>query len=105
MLCFAASSADGSPMMEMSMPPYTMTSHYCRCVSPSAFIISKPHAAAPEEMAKLVDAGSLRPIVRPEFALEDIRLTHALSESGYSVGKIALYVGRPRLGLLAESIV
>ncbi len=60
-----------------------------------AFVFIKPDAAALEEMAKLVDAGELRPVVGAEFALEDIRRAHALSESGHSVGKIALYVGRP----------
>lgn len=37
----------------------------------------------------------LRPVVGAEFVLEDIRRAHALSESGYAVGKIALYVGQP----------
>ncbi len=60
-----------------------------------AFVFIKPDAAALEEMAKLVDAGKLRPIVGAEFALQDIRRAHAMSESGHSVGKIALYVGRP----------
>jgi NADPH:quinone reductase-like Zn-dependent oxidoreductase len=46
-------------------------------------------------MTKLVDAGMLRPIGDAEFALEDMRLAHALSESGHSLGKIALYVGWP----------
>ncbi len=44
---------------------------------------------------KLVDVGKLRPVVGAEFALKDIRRAHALSESGHSVGKIALYVGLP----------
>lgn len=61
----------------------------------AAFVFIKPDAAALEEMAKLVDAGGLRPIVGAEFALEDIRRAHALSESGHAVGKIAVYVGRP----------
>ena len=60
-----------------------------------AFVFIKPDAAALEEMARLVDAGKLRPVVGAEFALEDIRRAHAMSESGHSVGKIALYVGRP----------
>ncbi|CAN5604606.1 NADP-dependent oxidoreductase [soil metagenome] len=61
----------------------------------SAFVFIKPDAPALEEMARLVDAGKLRPIVGAEFALADIRRAHALSEAGHSVGKIALYVGRP----------
>lgn len=61
----------------------------------SAFVFIKPDAIALQEMAALVDAGKLRPIVGAEFALEDIKRAHALSERGHSVGKIALYVGRP----------
>jgi NADPH:quinone reductase-like Zn-dependent oxidoreductase len=60
-----------------------------------AFVFIKPDALALEEMAKLVVSGKLRPIVGAEFALEDIAYAHALSESGHSIGKIALYVGRP----------
>ena len=61
----------------------------------SAFVFIKPDAVALEEMAKLVDAGKLRPVVGAEFALEDIRRAHGLSESGHAIGKIALYVGPP----------
>lgn len=60
-----------------------------------AFVFIKPDAHALEEMATLVDAGKLRPIIGAEFALDDIQRAHGLSESGHSVGKIALYVGRP----------
>jgi NADPH:quinone reductase-like Zn-dependent oxidoreductase len=60
-----------------------------------AFVFIKPDALALEEMATLVDGGRLRPIIGAEFALEDIKRAHALSESGHSIGKIAVYVGRP----------
>jgi NADPH:quinone reductase-like Zn-dependent oxidoreductase len=60
-----------------------------------AFVFIKPDASALEEMAGLVDSGKLRPIVGAEFALDDIQRAHALSERGHSVGKIALYVGKP----------
>jgi NADPH:quinone reductase-like Zn-dependent oxidoreductase len=61
----------------------------------SAFVFIKPNAAALDEIAQLVDSGKLRPLIGAEFALEDIKRAHTLSESGHSKGKIALYVGRP----------
>lgn len=61
----------------------------------SAYLFIKPDAAVLEQIAALVDGGKVRPIVGAEFALEDIRAAHALSESGRSRGKIALYAGHP----------
>jgi NADPH:quinone reductase-like Zn-dependent oxidoreductase len=60
-----------------------------------AFVFIGPNAPVLEQLAALVDAGSLRPIVGAEFALRDIAQAHALSESGRTVGKIVLYVGQP----------
>lgn len=60
-----------------------------------AFLFIQPNAPVLERLAALVDAGTLRPIVCAEFALENIRQAHALSESGRATGKIALHVGRP----------
>lgn len=61
----------------------------------SAFVFIGPDAAVLAQLAALVDAGSLRPIVGAEFALADIAAAHALSQSGRAVGKIVLYVGKP----------
>jgi NADPH:quinone reductase-like Zn-dependent oxidoreductase len=61
----------------------------------SAFVIIKPNSAVLREIAALVDAGKLRPLIGAEFSLEDIKWAHALSESGRARGKIALHVGRP----------
>ena len=61
----------------------------------SAFMFIKPNAPALEQIAQLVDSGKLRPLIGAEFALEDIKRAHALSESGRAKGKIALYVDRP----------
>jgi NADPH:quinone reductase-like Zn-dependent oxidoreductase len=61
----------------------------------SAFVFIKPNAPVLEEIAQLVDSGKLRPIIGTEFALEDIKHAHRLSESGHAKGKIAVYVGRP----------
>ena len=61
----------------------------------SAFVFIGPDAKVLTELATLVDAGRIRPIVSTEFALEDIVKAHLLSESGRSVGKIVLQVGKP----------
>lgn len=61
----------------------------------SAFVFIGPDAAVLKELAGLVDAGKIRPIIAAEFALEDIAKAHALSESGRAVGKIVLHVGKP----------
>ena len=60
-----------------------------------AFVFIGPNAPVLDQLAALVDAGRLRPIVGAEFALRDIARAHALSESGRAVGKIVLYAGLP----------
>lgn len=60
-----------------------------------AFVSTKPDASALEQIAAMVDAGRLRPVIAAEFALADIRNAHAMSESGRARGKIALYVNPP----------
>jgi NADPH:quinone reductase-like Zn-dependent oxidoreductase len=61
----------------------------------SAFVMIKPDALVLESLAKLVDAGKVRPIVGAEFSLQDIKEAHRFSESGRARGKIAVYVGQP----------
>ena len=61
----------------------------------SAFVFIKPNAPALEEIAQMVDSGKLRPIIGAEFALQDIKHAHGLSESGRAKGKIAIYAGHP----------
>lgn len=61
----------------------------------SAFVFIEPSAAILAELAALVDAGSVRPIVGAEFALADIAKAHTFSQTGRTVGKIVLYVGKP----------
>jgi NADPH:quinone reductase-like Zn-dependent oxidoreductase len=62
------------------------------------FLFIGPNAEVLGQLATLVDDGKLRPVVGAEFALEDIRKAHALSETGHARGKIVLYVGAPRYG-------
>jgi NADPH:quinone reductase-like Zn-dependent oxidoreductase len=59
------------------------------------FVFIKPNASILRELAKLIDNGSVRPIVGAEFALKKIAKAHELSESGRSRGKIVIHVGMP----------
>jgi len=61
----------------------------------SAFVLISPNAAVLDQLAGLVDAGKLRPLIGGEFALRNVADAHALSESGRTIGKIVLYVGLP----------
>jgi len=59
------------------------------------FVFIEPNAPILSQLAALVDAGAIRPIVGAEYALKDIAKAHACSQSGRAVGKIVLYVGQP----------
>jgi NADPH:quinone reductase-like Zn-dependent oxidoreductase len=61
----------------------------------AAFVFIEPNATILAQLAKLVDSGSLRPIIGAEFALKDIAKAHAFSQTGHAVGKIVIYVGQP----------
>lgn len=61
----------------------------------AGFVFIQPNAAILNQLAALVDAGAIRPIVGAEYALKDIAKAHAFSQSGRAVGKIVLYVGQP----------
>jgi NADPH:quinone reductase-like Zn-dependent oxidoreductase len=59
------------------------------------FVFIQPNASILRELAKLIDNGSVRPVVGAEFALKNISKAHELSESGRSRGKIVIHVGTP----------
>ncbi|WP_028454616.1 NADP-dependent oxidoreductase [Chitinilyticum litopenaei] len=59
------------------------------------FVFIQPSATILRELATLADAGQLRPLIGAEFGLERIAEAHALSESGRTVGKIVLHIGKP----------
>ena len=61
----------------------------------SAFVFIEPSAVILEQLAKLVDAGKVRPVVGAEFALKNLAQAHTLSETGRNVGKIVIHVGQP----------
>lgn len=58
-------------------------------------VFIQPDAEIFAQLAAMVDAGRLRPVIGAEFALKEIVKAHQLSESGRSRGKIVLYVGQP----------
>jgi NADPH:quinone reductase-like Zn-dependent oxidoreductase len=57
------------------------------------FVFIQPNTSILRELAKLIDNGSMRPIVGAEFALKNIAKAHELSESGRSRGKIVISCG------------
>lgn len=59
------------------------------------FVFIQPDALILKNIAELVDAGIVRPIVGSEFALKDVAKAHELSESGHARGKIVIHVGQP----------
>ena len=57
----------------------------------SAFF-SHPSSSQLSEIAKLVDAGKLKPVVETVLPLSDARRAHELNETGHARGKIVLKV-------------
>ena len=57
------------------------------------FIFTQPSGDVLAQIAEVVDNGKVRPLIGGEFALEDARKAHELSESGRARGKIVLYAG------------
>jgi NADPH:quinone reductase-like Zn-dependent oxidoreductase len=58
----------------------------------SAFVFIQPNAGYLREMAQLIDAGQLKPIVSTVLPLAEAQEAHRLSESGHVRGKIVLAV-------------
>ena len=53
----------------------------------------QPNAAYLTEMARLIDAGKLQPVVSQVLPLVQVREAHRFSESGHGYGKIVLVPG------------
>jgi NADPH:quinone reductase-like Zn-dependent oxidoreductase len=51
-----------------------------------------PDGDALREVARMVEAGQLRPLIEKVYALDDIRAAHAHSKTGRVVGKLALRI-------------
>jgi len=58
----------------------------------SAFFSAQPSSSRLSEIAKLVDAGKLKPVVETVLPLSDARRAHELNETGHARGKIVLKV-------------
>ncbi len=69
-------------------PPETAERHGVRGVE---FIV-EPNRAQLIEIARLIDAGTLRPIVQETFALRDTRLAFERSAPGHNRGKVVLRI-------------
>ncbi|HLO27180.1 MAG TPA: NADP-dependent oxidoreductase [Geobacteraceae bacterium] len=69
-------------------PPEQAAAHGVR----QAFVFIQPDAAVLAELAKLVDAGKLRPYVEAVLPLAEARRAQELSQGGHVRGKIVLKV-------------
>ena len=56
------------------------------------YILAQPNAAQLTEIAKLVDAGHVKPTIDTVLSLKKARKAHELSEEGHTQGKIVLRV-------------
>ncbi|WP_228054577.1 NADP-dependent oxidoreductase [Gloeocapsopsis crepidinum] len=80
----------GGILVSIVSPPSqsTATQHKVR----AAFVAVQPNKAQLAEIAALVDAGILKPIVDTVLPLSETRQAHELSQSGHMRGKIVLQV-------------
>jgi NADPH:quinone reductase-like Zn-dependent oxidoreductase len=62
-----------------------------KAIHASSFL-TKPTGKQLYEIARLIDAGKLKPIVARVMPLEEIKIAHQLSEEGHTRGKIVLEV-------------
>ncbi|MFB2921332.1 NADP-dependent oxidoreductase [Aerosakkonema funiforme] len=70
-------------------PPAEMAAQYnCR----GEYVFIQPDAAQLTEIAQLIDAGYVKPIVETTLPLADVRQAHQLSQSHRARGKIVLQV-------------
>ena len=58
----------------------------------AAFFSAHPSSSQLSEIAKLVDAGKLKPMVETVLSLSEARRAHELSEKGHARGKTVLKV-------------
>ena len=83
----------GGSLISIVQPPSEESAKKANAVGEFVFI--QPDAGILQELAGLIDAGIIRPIVGAEFSLKDAAKAHELSESGRARGKIVLHVGMP----------
>ena len=58
----------------------------------AAFVAGHPSGAQLAEIAKIIDAGQLAPVIDRILPLSEVRRAHELSQSGHTHGKIVLRV-------------
>lgn len=61
----------------------------------AGFVFIDPNAAILTDLATMVDAGQVRPLIGAEFGLNDTAKAQEASETGRATGKIVIYVGHP----------
>lgn len=80
----------GGILVSVVSPPSEekATAHQCR----SAYVFIQPRADWLTEIAELIDAGQVKPIVETVLSLDQAAEAHKLSESGHIRGKIVFQV-------------
>ncbi|WP_103258776.1 NADP-dependent oxidoreductase [Tabrizicola aquatica] len=61
----------------------------------AGFVFIDPNAAILTELAAMVDAGQVRPLIGAEYGLDAAAKAQEASETGRATGKIVIYVGQP----------
>ena len=61
----------------------------------SGYVFIGPNAPILEQLAAMVDAGKVRPLIGAEFGLNDTAKAQDLSETGSAIGKVVICVGHP----------
>jgi NADPH:quinone reductase-like Zn-dependent oxidoreductase len=56
------------------------------------FVFIKPDAVILHELAAMIDAGTLKPVIGNVFPLAEIKKAHDLSQSGRARGKIVIKI-------------
>lgn len=96
----AATKIGGHVLSVLAMGPIDVTSIWANKISLHGINMSLPmatgigtehHGEILRQIARLVDAGKLRPLLDPQrFSFEQIDQAHAYAESGKAIGKISL---------------
>ncbi len=61
----------------------------------AGFVFIGPNAPILTDLARMVDAGQVRPLIGAEYGLNDTAKAQEASETGRATGKIVIYVGHP----------
>lgn len=80
----------GGILVSVVSPPSEAiaTAHGVRC----AFVFIRPSGRQLTEIAELIDAGKMKPIIHTVLPLAEARQAHAISQGGHARGKIVFHV-------------